>query len=243
MSHSRTYGNMTLHVNNPPNMEENRFFTTIKKINSVLILLILLGFFLFLIKCSSNSSDRDEQRTVKVTNTKGDKYQVELILSNLQPVIGTDSFYVQLVEKNGSVSYSSGGRNGKIRNVLFFKDKEFTPQWLFDINYYLIERMLPISSREKNKTEAFLYEAVFNDNNLDKSIDRKDKITIAMSKPDGSNFVRLVETVDNFFSHQTTSDNKELVLLYQKHNQVMIEKISLSDFKSINKRVLTDLKK
>jgi hypothetical protein len=224
-------------------MEDNRFFATIKKVNSVLLLLLLLGILLSLMKCSSSHSDWNEQHTVKVTNTGGDKYQVDLILNNLQPVIGTDGFYVQLLEKNGSTSYVSGGSNGKIKNVLFFKDKDFTPQWLFDINYYLIERMTPIFSKDKSKMEAFLYEVVFNDNNLDKSIDRNDKITIALSKPDGSNFVRLIETVDNFFSHQTSVDNKELVVLYQKYDRIIIENFSLLDFKSISKRTLTELKK
>lgn len=225
-------------------MESNKFFVFVNRFNAITFMLLLLAAAASLVYINIQSNNWQNRRTVTLKeNPEGNK-NIELVLGGIKTISGSPVLYVNLSERDRESSYSSGGGLGGTRNVLFFKDKEMKPSWLFKSNEYLIQDMDPLkwqNYKEDAPSISFIYEIVYRDTNDNKRLDSRDKVTIALSKLDGSSFKNVVESVDSLIDHQVSSDSKEVALIYQSHHKVILERVSLEDFQSISKTEITQV--
>ena len=209
-------------------------------------MLLLLAAGASLVFINIMSSNWQNRRAVTLKENPESNQNIELVLGRINTISGSSVLYVNLSERNSGSSYSSGGSAGGIRNVLFFKDKEIKPSWLFERNEYLIQDMDELKAEkhnEKSPAISFLYEIVYKDTNENKKLDSRDKITISLSKLDGSEFKSIIESVDSLIDHQVSSDGKEVALIYQVNHKVILERVSLESFQSISKSELTQVEK
>lgn len=184
--------------------------------------------------------------TVTLKESQGSNQNIELVLGRINTISGSSVLYVNLSERDSDSSYSSGGSTGGIRNVLFFKNKEMKPSWLFKSNEYLIKDMESLKLEKYNEklpAISFIYEIVYKDTNNNKKLDQRDTITIALSNLDGSSFKNVVDSVDSLIDHQVSSDGKEVALIYQINHKVILERILLENFQSISKSEITQVEK
>lgn len=227
-------------------MESNKFFSFVNRFNSIVFMLILLVSAGSLIYFNIESNDWRDRRSVTLKENPDSNKKIELILGKINIISGSSVLFVNLSERNGGSSYSSGSSAGGTRNVLFFKDKEMNPNWLFKSNEYLIQDMDPLKTKKHSKETpaiAFIYEVVYKDTNNNKKLDSRDKLTVAFSKLDGSEFKNVVEQVDSLIDHQVSSDGKEVALIYQVDHKVILERVSLDNFQSISKYEITQVEK
>lgn len=225
-------------------MESNKFFVFVNRFNSIVFMMVLLAAGASIAYINIMSNEWRDKRSVKLKEGPDSADEIELILGNINTVSGSSVMYVDLREREGRSSYSSGGSLGETRNVLFFKDKELKPVWLFERNGNLIREMDKLKIGEysdKNPVTSFLYEVVYNDTNGNDKLDRSDKLSIALSRVDGSEFVNVIESVDSLIDHTVSNDGKEIGLIYQKNHKIYLERVSLADFKSLSKSELTQI--
>ncbi len=227
-------------------MESNKFFIFVNRFNSIIFMLALLASVASLVFINIESNNWSNRRSVTLKENADSNQNIELVLSEINTISGSSVLYVNLNERGDRSSYGSGGSAGGTRNVLFFKDKETKPSWLFERNEYLIQDMdqLKIEEHtEKSPAISFLYEIVYKDTNNNEKLDGRDKITICLSKLDGSAFKNIIESVDSLIDHQVSSDGKEVALIYQIDHKVILERVSLENFQSISKSELTQVEK
>jgi len=94
---------------------------------------------------------------------------------------------------------------------------------------------------DKNPAISFIYEVVYKDTNGNEKLEGGDKLAIALSRVDGSEFVNVIESVDSLIDHTVSNDGKEVGLIYQKNRNIYLERISLTDFQSLSKSELTQI--
>lgn len=225
-------------------MESNKFFVFVNRFNSIVFMMVLLAAGASIVFINIMSNEWRDKRSVKLKEGPDSAVEIELILGNINTVAGSTVMYVNLREREGRSSYSSGGSLGETRNVLFFKDKELKPVWLFKGNGYLIRNMneLKIGQyTDKNPAISFIYEVVYKDTNGNEKLEGGDKLAIALSRVDGSEFVNVIESVDSLIDHTVSNDGKEVGLIYQKNRNIYLERISLTDFQSLSKSELTQI--
>jgi hypothetical protein len=227
-------------------VEPNKFFIFINRFNSIISILLLLVAGVSFVYINTQSNNWGNRRAVTLKESPESNQNIKLVLGKINTISGSSVLYVNLSENDNNFSYKSGSSAVGIRNTLFFKDKEIKPNWLFESNEYLIQKMdqLKIEDHnEKNPAISFIYEVVYKDTNDNKRLDSKDKVTIALSNLDGSIFKNVVQLVDSLIDHQVSSDGKEVALIYQINQKVILERISLENFQSISKSEITQVEK
>lgn len=226
-------------------MNETGFFKFVNRFNSLAFMVALIGVIGVLLYFSLQAKKWEDRRTVTVENGKNET--TELILGSLEPISGGKSYYVRLNERESSSSYSSGGsRYSATRNVLFFREFDSSPFWLFESNDYLIDELNDLKKGgygSKEPVIAFMYEIVYTDSNGNSRLDQSDRKTIAFSKSDGTSFTNVVENVDSLIGSNVSDDSSEIALLYQSNGSVFHERISLGSLSSLAKSEIKNIKK
>jgi hypothetical protein len=227
-------------------MESNKFFIFINRFNAIIFMLLLLGAGASFVYINMLSNSWDDRRAVTLKENPDSDENTELVLDRINTINGSSVLYMNLNERDSNFSYKSGSGEGGTRNILFFKDKEMKPSWLFETNGYLIKDMNQLKKEDYNEklpAISLIYEIVYKDTNDNKLLDPKDKLSIALSKLDGSEFKNVLEAVDSLIDYQVSSDGKEVALIYQINKKVILERISLENFQSILKSEITQIEK
>ncbi len=220
-----------------------RFFVVVGRINSVLLLLVLLGVgaaFSFMMVQQALDRDPPERVALVAEKTAGAKAPVLLNLAQSEQIIGTDAAMI-LLKSEGHYSKVAPGQPSEIRNILFLRGREKNTSWLFKNHQSLIlaaEQVQKFKSTE-HPALALYVQFVANDSNGDGRLSAEDDSSIGLAKPDGSGFLPVVQGVSHVISYDMYDDD-QLSLVYLRGTTIRHAKFSLARFKiDADKEILT----
>lgn len=185
----------------------DKIFNTIRKINHILLLLGLLAG-VAVVAWGFWTDHRSHQRGVFEAPIKSAKASPALFrFGPIEVITGADAQMVNLhAEGARSIGYSSHG--DEIRNILFLVGTAKQSRWLFpnQSNLILVADQLREDEKELRAplkpTEALYFEYVGKDTNGDGELTKQDLMTVALSKPDGTGFVDVLNDVTNVLTRK-----------------------------------------
>lgn len=212
-----------------------RLFIIIGRINSILLLLVLLGAGLSIGWISFSDKQWQRRGAIEVPVGKStSKEQVLLSFERIEIITGASTQMMLLSAKEDSAKFSSGGGyRSETRNVLFLTGHEKTARWLFPKQNNLIFVAAQLREESKNSQEnpakALYFEYVKDDSNGDRKLSIQDLSSIALTKPDGSGFVEVLHGVSRVLSYEMLG-SQYLVVVYQVGKVVRYAKFSVLSF-------------
>ena len=220
-----------------------RLFVIIKRINSVLLLLVLLGAGISIVWMSWSSSQWQHRGAIEVP--AGESTSITPVLlrfESIENIAGANTQMMLLSAQNKSGKFSSGGYGSETRNVLFLTGNEKTARWLFpkQSNLILVTAQLREESKDSKDSpaQALYFEYVTEDTNGDGKLSAQDHSNVALSKPDGLGFVEVLHGVSRVLSYEMLG-NQQLSVVYQTGKVVRHAKFStLSLVKEIDQDIV-----
>jgi hypothetical protein len=232
-------------------MERSRVFDVINKINSVLLLVLLVGGGVLVITGIVLSNQWQDRRAVQVEPGDDADEKMELILGNITDIPGHNAQYVKLHNRSRGGKFSSYSGGGETRNVLFFTGENLTTHWLFDEhNFFICEftvlknevnRYVDSEKDEKEVARAIYIEVIKSDSNGNQELDRGDFINIALSDPYGEKFKIIESDIQSVVDFNLVDEYRNLVLLFQKNDKVILKKYSLATFEVLSENVIDEI--
>jgi len=228
-------------------VEQNRFFIWISRITSILFLLLIAIAIGFTVYGIFQSKNRTQVNTVEVVS-ESDEAGEYLKLSNIVEVCGVDSRYVKLNSSKTSRGFISKGGYGVLtRNIVFFVGVEMESHWLFDNDKYLINEIAQLSTKsykcEDKKVVSIYYEIIKSDTNNDGDLNSEDNTTIAITSPDGQNYIELDTDITSVIDHSVDNDAKTLTILMQKGSLILMKRFSLENNQMISEEEISRIGK
>ena len=229
-------------------MDEIKIFRVLNRINSIIFLLVLLSGLALIFLISFETSSWNNRGSVEVAENPADKNSamINLILGNINKICGHDAQYIELRSKRNGGKFSSGYSGGETRNVLFLVGKELQTKWLFPDHKNLVQRVAPLKlGRDCKKQEEVLsiyYELVTQDTNKDGVLNSDDLSVLALTRPDGTNYVVIDSGVQSVIDKSVIDKGKTLMLLTQKEGMVQLKKYSIETFELISSKTILDIK-
>lgn len=213
----------------------DRLFSIITKINSVLLLLVLLGAAGSIAWMTLQSSHWQRRGAVEVAESKSEvKKSILLNFERVENIKGTDTQMMRLTTQEKSAKFSSGGYGGETRNILFLNGADKNARWLFEDHKNLVLTTAQLheesSSAKEQSTKALYFEYVSADSNKDGSLSTDDHSSVGLTKPDGSGFLEALRDVSRILSYGML-DEQHLSIVYQKGNVVRHAKFLTSAMK------------
>lgn len=223
-----------------------RLFTLIKRINSALLLLGLLGLGAFIAWNIWSSNHWQSSRSVPIPATQaGEAKPVLLEFGQIRNICGTDTQMLELSTRGDSGKFSSGGYGSETRNVLFLSGKDKTPRWLFPVQSNLILTAEQLRHETEScgskqaPASALFFEYISNDSNGDGKLSREDRSRIALAKPDGTGLTEVLDGVSRVLSREML-DSQHLTLIYQKDRTIHHARFSLPTLsKELDQEIVT----
>lgn len=224
-----------------------RLFFVISRINSVLLLLILLLGLVSLIWMNVNNNTWQRRGAVEVpaADGGGSAQFVMLGLGALEDIPGTDVQMGRLLGQEKSGKFSSGhyGSVEGARNILFLSGKDKHARWLFKEHKNRILDVTQLSEQgtdtckaDKNCVIRALYiEFVTEAAQTRQGNSRTTLSSIGLSKVDGTGFTVLLEEVGSVLSYRM-EDADHLSVLYQKSAEIRQARISVVEMKLLSDR-------
>lgn len=207
-------------------------------------MLVIIGAVASVVFFNLMSTNWEDKRALTVNeNVDGDK-KIELVLGQIETIVGSQTSIVELRNKHGKTTYSSGENYGITRNILFIKNDSVKPAWLFKTNQNLIKNITQLTTNEfdrKEPTIAIMYQVVYEDSDSNNKIDNDDKISVAISDTEGTRFKNIISSVDAVIDHKVSPDGKTLDVIYQSTHKVYIERFSLDGLESVSKAEITQI--
>ncbi len=205
-------------------MEENKVFKNIWRFNAIVIMLVgVLGVALALFACIMIYKDITRDRNVKniVNIEDSTERKEEWQLGSITSVKGADILMVPLHSEQSYSRGSYGKSASSTRNYLFINVENNRRYWLFGKNDYLITQtyQLPntLYEEQSKDAKAILYYVIKADTNNDKSLTSSDKLTVAISKPNGKDYTELLKDIDFVNGYKTINENS-VILVFQRSN-------------------------
>lgn len=230
-------------------MEESKIFRVINRINSVFFLLLLLGALFLILMATFQSNKWQDRRTVEViedTNS-GETNKIDLILGGLNEIDGHNVQYVELESKRSGGKFSSGYSGGETRNILFFVGPDMDSHWLYDKHSNSIRTFSLLSKEnnfDKSETVVALYiEVIKNDTNSDGELNDEDLSIVALIKPNGHQYIEIEKSIQSVIDKAVSDDGEHFLILAQIDNSVWLKKYSLTNFKKVSEKVITEVSK
>jgi len=220
-----------------------RLFVIIGRINSVLLLLVLIGAGISIFLLSWSSNRWQDRGAIEVPgNASTSKPPVLLRFGRIENITGANTQMMLLSAERTSEGFSSGGYGSETRNVLFLTGNEKTARWLFpkQSNLILVTAQLREVSKDHkdNPTNALYFEYVTEDTNGDGKLSAQDHSHVALSKSDGLGFVEVLQGVSRVLSYEMLGD-KHLSVVYQTGKTVRHAKFSVLSFtKEIDQEIV-----
>ncbi|PID63870.1 MAG: hypothetical protein CSB44_00735 [Gammaproteobacteria bacterium] len=147
-----------------------------------------------------------------------------------------------------AIKGSSGGyyRGGSTRNVVFVNMLSNEHRWLFADNEQIISRVQGISRHkavDRDDLSAVMpdegsgaaeqlvhYHVIDEDSNGDGIIDTDDEFSLAVSRPDGSQYTVLVDHVQHLLSIEW-ADDETLFIVYRKDNRPYMARLQTASLR------------
>ena len=221
-------------------MENNKFFRTIWRFNSLVIsaagvLAIAVLLFVSYKLYKDVTRERNTQNIVNLEESP--EVRENWRLGQLSEVVDGQVFMVPLYsDQTFSREYFSKSSNS-VRNYLFIDAKSHERRWLFKHTDYLIESnsKLRLGDYDSRKpVQAIIYELVKIDSNHDSRLTPKDLITVAITKPDGSEYKEIISEVNQVIDWKLLS-KKSLLIIFQK------DQVTYSGILDLNSKKLENI--
>ena len=217
-------------------MEENRAFKFIWRFNAIALMVASILSICFLIFAGFHivKDTIKERNTRNIVNVdQDDSIDEKWELGRLFEIEGTPFVQIPLVsDQKYAQSYFSKSSDS-VRNYLYIDTENNYKNWLFKTNDYLVADIDYLSEKENSAegriVRAILYTVIEKDTNEDKRLTDKDKKIIAISMPNGQNYIKLLFGVDTIIGHKVL-DREKIYIIYQKQNIGYSAYISLKNF-------------
>jgi len=239
-------------------MEENRFFKTVWRINSLGLLCVSLGMLFIVGMVLTEEFFRPGGQGEIITNVAPDpEGEEKWRLGYSRKVSGTPYVLVPLISEkeyvrlrgtgfgpSASHSYGKGGLSSPTRNVLVVDGEKNEQRWLFPTNEQLIteiEQLKDTDCTSDRKTMALQYVVVKRDTNRDEKLSGEDLSAVAFSRVDGSGYREVVTEADSVLASHLVNNDKTL-LIYQRKGVGFSATVDLGDFTVISSKELPMVK-
>lgn len=221
-------------------MTMDRLFTIIGRINSVLLLVVLLGAGVAVGWMTAASNRWERRGAVEVPEANSSmKPSVMLSFDRLENVTGANAQMLRLTTRERSSKFSSGGGGSETRNVLFLTGTAKTARWLFKDHKNIILNLSQLHADPEQATKALYFEYVTDDTNGDNQLSSEDHSNVALTTPDGTGFTEVLHNVDRIFSFDVL-DQVHLSVVYQKGATVRHARYLLTTLKlEIDQEIIT----
>ncbi|OGW27721.1 MAG: hypothetical protein A2X56_06955 [Nitrospirae bacterium GWC2_57_13] len=227
--------------------ENNRIFVVINRINSVLLLSVLLLAAGGLIWTIFVQSQWKRNRSIEVQDKteQGSAEKVKLRLSNIEQVYGAPVQFVRLETEPKGGKFSSGYYPEATRNIMFLTKGLKQAHWLFSKHNFLIKTVVQLRESEgydrNNPTRAMYYEIIKEDSNNDGRLAEDDAVVIALSRTDGTGYVELNSGHQRIVGHRTVNQGAEVAVIVEKDGKVLYSTYSLRNFSKTAEIVITEI--
>lgn len=214
-----------------------RFFAFIKRINTLLLILLLLFLAFGLSKLWENYAGRRNGRAIAVADSgNAEQKTVRVRLGRVERVFGQPVQLVYLLAESGSRGFYSGAKAEDRRNVLFVP-QDGKGRWLFPQHQQLLLDDEQLRQGEL-PVRALRFSVVIRDGDGDGLLSEHDPLDIVLCQPDGSGQVTVLRNIDHLLSSELLSANR-LSLLYQQNHAVHQALYALPTFELLSDQVLT----
>ena len=171
-------------------------------------------------------------------------------LNQFYPVSGSSYLRAGLFYGDSRAYYSSAKSDGSPRNYIFLNAETLESRWLLDSDRQLLVGCDELSTRPQSGAEAgqesgndspsahavaFFYQTIDSDTNGDKRLSWGDRISLAYSRADGSDYTRVIEGVGDLLGTGTVEHGTKHVVVYEADGKWLTAVVSLADF-TIEKR-------
>ena len=224
-------------------MQENKFFRLVWRFNGLVISVVgILAIGVLLFVAYKLFQDVTRERTTQdiVNIEKNAKIEENWRLGQFSKIKNENILMIPLYsDQSYDRAYFSKSSNST-RNYLFVNTSTSEQKWLFSHTDYLIERTDKLRLGDYDSQEdiaAILYQLVKLDSNNDNRLSPNDLTTIAITKPDGSEYKELIKEVELIVDYSLLNE-KELFMVYQKDGAFYSVTLNLENYKLTNKTQL-----
>ncbi len=227
-------------------MKPNKIFRWIWRINAITFLLCSL-IFVTVMSVALYPSVKDYIRRKPVHHAsemvnveENIRIDADWVLGEFGQ-IGSSGIMVSPVysKQEYTVGMGSEKEASAIRNYLFLDTADKTTHWLSPTNKNLFINRREIKESPDNdaKVISITYELVADDTNSGGRLARDDKVTLAISSVDGSNFTELIGGIDEFLGDEQP-DTKTLLIFYRSDGKSFLAELNLLEKRIIQTREL-----
>ncbi|MBT8141959.1 MAG: hypothetical protein KJO88_06305 [Gammaproteobacteria bacterium] len=194
------------------------------------------------INVTDTSAAVEESQTSDNLSANVTENDSEFVLGLPEPVEGTPLMMLPLISGQDDSPTANIGQRTAAKNILFMNTKNNSSYWMFDNPQRLIVdiNQFPNSfgyTPDSQGTEAIFYDTVSRDSNQDGLIDEKDKLSLAISTPEGRNYRTVLSSYDKIISKSLTEDNS-VFMVYQNDGQSYSMLFTMNPFQVISNRAL-----
>jgi len=211
-----------------------RFFRIIRRVNSVLFLVVLLGvggcaiWYGFALYHWYHPHDR-----AIAAEEEDEPDPVSLTLGDAETVTGTD---IQMLRLTTDDQYGRR-QDQQTRNILFLSAGDHHGTWLFPTHDNLVletDQIRPWRSDDFNApTKALYVQFIPGDPEHAMGPSEYDPVTVALAKSDGSGLVEVLRDVDEVLSYEQF-DAGSLSITYRNMEELRLARISLDTFAKLS---------
>jgi hypothetical protein len=227
----------------------DRFFTIVGRINSVLLLAVLVcaaGTLLYMGVASMARAERRDEAVDVVADTPGPVKPLVLNLGREEAIDGADVTIIHLTSgAGGREAYASKvGPTQQTRNVLFIAGPEKRAHWLFKDNKGLVLGVHQLKedgdTASNAPTRAVLIESVAKDSNGDGSLSEADSGTLALARPDGTGYRSVLEGAETVVSRSVDREQR-VSIVYMRGKVLRHALFAPGDFAPVADRVVMEV--
>ena len=216
-------------------MNLNRFDNGIKRLNQLMLFVILGLILLFIIwglgsEMLSKLHHKTSEVTIKTTDviksTAGKKEEMVLHLGSIERITSANTFIASIEERENKFRATYDKVNTTKRNVLFIPDSGNGTHLLFDNYGNKIVSFRPYPENSDTNIIVCRYIKNYSTDTSNK------KTTMMLLKPDGSNAENIIDGMDSLLKLELNK-NKELSVIYFKDGKLINAKYSTTTLKPI----------
>ncbi len=224
-------------------MEISPFFQKVWRFNAIIIALAGIAALIVLLLASGvilreihRDLSRPQRDLIVTTAPSGQKpINESLSLGLMYTVKGHPTLYFPLrgeqSMRSGLGSYSSGDTRST-RNILFYDLKDDRSHWLLPSHDTLIldYSLYPTNyDNDGPPVKVILYELIYQDSDANNRLNDQDKITLALSTPQGRQLTSIIEDID-WISGKQLYDDSTLIVTYRRGEKSLLARVDLTNF-------------
>jgi hypothetical protein len=227
-------------------MEVDRYFFFVNRINSVLLLLVLLIALFMLIFGYFPSGENDElPKNTAMASGAGGVGQSPFWPGKVHELAGHNARYITLNSSGEKSEFGAAKIPEKIHNVLFILAENPRSEWLFPENNNLILCVCELKAKKVGnsleQTVGIYLNVIKDDTNGDGILSLEDHRTVAFIGVDGRNYKEVEHGISRVVDAHVTKDGKQVDFLLQVGPSIELKRYSLETFNKISERIISEV--